>query len=335
MLIVLPLLSTVTSEAVREPFLAIYIDGNDQFTSENGVRSGSGTVSDPYIINDWHITANPLLEGGAAITIMNTDRHVVLMNNRIEALIPAKYGTRIGIHIENSSNISVYQNFIGPAGTGIWLKETRGVVVDENIISDYSTNISPVVFSVTGILVYLSHDAVITNNTITALGQGISAVDSTTTAIHSNQLLSIGPFTAISLTRSDEASVQNNTVEDSDQGFRIRDSSATLHNNTISARVAILGGNSSLNMTGNIVAGQEITFPTLTNFAGNGIKVGKVTFANPGPFSNNSFDSKEIRYFYSGTLNLEFNWWGDSEGPRYTSFIGEIDYTPWLSSHPS
>jgi parallel beta-helix repeat protein len=36
----------------------IYINGNDDFTSENGVTGGSGSSSDPYIISGWEINAS-------------------------------------------------------------------------------------------------------------------------------------------------------------------------------------------------------------------------------------------------------------------------------------
>ena len=35
----------------------IYIDGNADFTPANGVKSGSGTQSDPYLIEGWDIKA--------------------------------------------------------------------------------------------------------------------------------------------------------------------------------------------------------------------------------------------------------------------------------------
>ena len=36
----------------------IYISGNDNFTTENGVTGGSGTKDDPYIIEGWEIDAS-------------------------------------------------------------------------------------------------------------------------------------------------------------------------------------------------------------------------------------------------------------------------------------
>ena len=40
------------------PHDPIYIHGNDDFTSENGVTGGSGTSNDPYTIEDWEISAS-------------------------------------------------------------------------------------------------------------------------------------------------------------------------------------------------------------------------------------------------------------------------------------
>ncbi len=54
----------------------IYINGNNNFTSENGVTSGSGTYNDPYIIEDWDINAS----SQDGITIRNTNLHFKIMN---------------------------------------------------------------------------------------------------------------------------------------------------------------------------------------------------------------------------------------------------------------
>ena len=58
------------------PHDPIYIDGNDNFTSENGVTGGSGTYSDPYIIEDWEIDAS----SKHGIKIRNTDVYFVIDN---------------------------------------------------------------------------------------------------------------------------------------------------------------------------------------------------------------------------------------------------------------
>lgn len=50
----------------------IMIDSDSEFTAENGVASGSGTKSDPYIIEGWRIGPSPNV---TAIDIHNTRSH--------------------------------------------------------------------------------------------------------------------------------------------------------------------------------------------------------------------------------------------------------------------
>ncbi|MGA1822822.1 MAG: right-handed parallel beta-helix repeat-containing protein [Thermoplasmatota archaeon] len=57
----------------------IKIDGNSDFTSANGVSSGSGTESDPFIIENFRIDASE--ETG--IFINNTDKYFIIRNCRI------------------------------------------------------------------------------------------------------------------------------------------------------------------------------------------------------------------------------------------------------------
>ncbi len=51
--------------------------------SGNGVRSGTGTALDPYIISDWRIKS----QGEGAISIVGTDVHVILRNLELEGLV--------------------------------------------------------------------------------------------------------------------------------------------------------------------------------------------------------------------------------------------------------
>lgn len=53
----------------------ILIDGNDGFTNDNGVRAGTGTSDDPYMITGWNIS-NPA--PGNGITIRNTDAYFIV-----------------------------------------------------------------------------------------------------------------------------------------------------------------------------------------------------------------------------------------------------------------
>jgi len=69
-----------TSEQLSyTPHDPIYIQGNDDFTSENGVTGGSGTSNDPYTIEDWKISA--ATKDG--ITIRNTNVFFEISNSYI------------------------------------------------------------------------------------------------------------------------------------------------------------------------------------------------------------------------------------------------------------
>jgi len=54
----------------------IYINGNSDFTSANGVSSGNGTAGNPYIIENWDISAS----SADGIYIENTDVYFIVRN---------------------------------------------------------------------------------------------------------------------------------------------------------------------------------------------------------------------------------------------------------------
>ena len=77
----------------------IYIEGNDDFTSENGVTGGSGTEEDPYVIEDWIIVGNEPVENG--IFINNTDAYFVIRNCTIFNLTDTYDSGILLSHVEN------------------------------------------------------------------------------------------------------------------------------------------------------------------------------------------------------------------------------------------
>jgi hypothetical protein len=66
--------------SIFSPHDPIYINGNDDFTSENGITGGSGTSNDPYIIENWEIDAST--QDG--ITIRNVSVYFTISNCYIE-----------------------------------------------------------------------------------------------------------------------------------------------------------------------------------------------------------------------------------------------------------
>ena len=83
------------------PHHPIYINGNDDFTPENGVVGGNGTKENPYIIEGWEINASGEWHG---ITIKNTTAYAVIRKCYI-------HHAGCAILINNASNI-IIQNLI-------------------------------------------------------------------------------------------------------------------------------------------------------------------------------------------------------------------------------
>ena len=65
----------------------IYIGSNADFTSANGVRSGTGTIADPYIISNWFIDGNLYSTDQVMFWIESTNAYVVVQNVRIANLV--------------------------------------------------------------------------------------------------------------------------------------------------------------------------------------------------------------------------------------------------------
>jgi len=126
----------------------IYIDGDDDFTPENGVVGGSGTADDPYVIEGWFINATT-----DGISIQNTRKYFVIRN----CLVSSTDDFGSGIWLSNVTNGQIYNNTI-KGDTGIVLTYTTNVTIYNNTISGnndgvslwYSTNVTIYLNSIAG-----------------------------------------------------------------------------------------------------------------------------------------------------------------------------------------
>lgn len=98
------------------PHPPIWIEGNEEFTLSNGVRSGSGSQSDPYVIEGWDINANNYTYG---IGIRATTAFFIIRNcNIYDANLSSQYfdinhfGYGSGIFLSNVSNGMVEHNIV-------------------------------------------------------------------------------------------------------------------------------------------------------------------------------------------------------------------------------
>jgi hypothetical protein len=130
----------------------IHIDGNDQFTSENGVTGGNGTVNNPYLIENWVFTS---VGSGQAISILDTDAYFIIRNCTIRGFQDGIWFLRVvngaieettiettiawdetGIIIENSHDIMITDNIVNADITNLGLESAYNISISRNIFTD-------------------------------------------------------------------------------------------------------------------------------------------------------------------------------------------------------
>ena len=88
--------------AERERRPAINIQSNDQFDAEHGVRSGAGTMENPFVISGWQLNS---------LRIENTDRHVLIEDNTVTGQMVLNWmGDRAHVHHNEIGDLRVNQN---------------------------------------------------------------------------------------------------------------------------------------------------------------------------------------------------------------------------------
>jgi len=135
----------------------IYIYGNDGFTVENGVFSGSGTVEDPYVIEGWRID-HPQADYG--LYIDHTTAHFVIRDCVIEGTCMA------GIYFNTVRNGRVEDTQIGLSDTAIYLLDSTYNIIERNVIAESKYGV---------VTAANSRDNIITGNTF--LDNGLNAYD--------------------------------------------------------------------------------------------------------------------------------------------------------------
>jgi parallel beta-helix repeat protein len=160
-----------------QPRPPISIDGDADLTSPaSGVRSGSGTAADPYVISGWYIPwqgddAAAFIgvhepAHGWGIRVRGTTKHLVIKNNVIGGT-GYPQGPDNGIEVQ-APNITIEGNTIcSTILEGIVAQNSPGVVIRDNIVSDARA----------GIWTYDSEAPVVTGNHVNLSMFGI-ALDS-------------------------------------------------------------------------------------------------------------------------------------------------------------
>lgn len=141
----------------------IVIDDDGDFSIGcNGVRSGNGTPSDPYIISDWEIVNY----SGDGISIQGTTVHFVIRNVHVNSTSEGGW-LDAGIRFVGVANGSVEDSVVNETWSGIIVHDSENVTLDGNSITDCYYAIS--LGGLNGV-----HDSTVANNTLLDGLEGIS-----------------------------------------------------------------------------------------------------------------------------------------------------------------
>jgi len=135
--------------------LPIYIEGNDDFTSENGVTGGSGTEDDPYIIENWIIVGNASYLWG--IYIEDSTVHFIIRNCSISG-----FNRYSAIELFNVRNGKLIENFCSDnLHSGIHLGDCdNNEIIGASIIGPHATElIAALTLAVQKLEIILLNDA--------------------------------------------------------------------------------------------------------------------------------------------------------------------------------
>ena len=223
----------------RDP---IYIYGNVNFTPANGVNGGgSGTENDPYIIENWDISA----ENAHGIEIRNTDAHFVIrncvvengrgvyyngiylynvINGRVENCISEN--NYHGIYLHYSDNNTLINNICSKNYHGIYLHYSDNNTLDNNTCENNGW---------AGILLLNSPNNTLDNNTCkNNFAAGFFLWNSDNNTLHKN--ICENDYRGIWLDNSVHNALTNNTCENNDlYGIYLQnsDNNCIYHNNFV------------------------------------------------------------------------------------------------------
>lgn len=313
----------------------IRIFGNDDLNAGHGVISGTGTQSDPFVIQNRAING----QQGHGVTILNTDKYVVVRGCSISGGGLTGYG----LHLFNVTNLlvdnlSITGNYFGIYADNVVNSTLNGCNIFDNDNSEVESK-----FSGTNNWFMISNCVI--SGSKESFERGMQLMNSPYTvvnctfydcyfAIH-QQGGSKNQFINCTFYNNHECIMMystNNTI-----------SGCIFYNNSIG-----LGGVSSSTITGCLfdsnyngfgsISGSTVTYCTFYNNVIGINEVGagnEVHQCNFFPYSRSYAISA-----YSASINATYCWWGSNTGPEVygSSSTGTGDtittnvlYNPWLN----
>ncbi|MEM3396177.1 MAG: NosD domain-containing protein [Thermoplasmata archaeon] len=189
-------LSEIKTEGV--PHAQIYINGNEGFSAINGVVGGSGTHTDPYIIEKWNINANG---SNYCIWIENTNAYFVIRDCYLHGAAAGDNPYGSGIALINVTNGKIENNKLSGNSYGVYLFSSSNNTI---ICNDASGSLE-------GIYLCSSSNNTIANNNVTSNYYGIYLVYSYNNNITYNDIFG-NSWNGIGLQASTDNYIMNNRV---------------------------------------------------------------------------------------------------------------------------
>jgi parallel beta-helix repeat protein len=192
----IPLLSTGTVHAALTPHGPIEITNNSGFTKPDPVNGGgSGTENDPYIIENWDISANTT----DGIYIDATTAHFIIRNCYVRT-VWSEYGYS-GIRFSYVINGILDNNTVENNSFGIELADSNNNLISGNIVEKNGR----------GIYFYFSANDLVSGNIVENNSDGIYIQDSDNNILSGNEVEN-NVHTAIYLDTSDNNLIYNNLI---------------------------------------------------------------------------------------------------------------------------
>src|SRR5213080_1978214 len=181
----------------------IFIDGNSGFTYVNGVKSGSGTASDPYVISNWDIDlCQPGAGcGGSGIFVENTDANFVIRNVRVRSSgsINAFSYYDADVYLSNVANGRVENSTLSDGRSGITVEGSKYVTLSGNDLS-----VQPIYISSGGggetqvagpcMSIHSSTSIVVSRNTLSPCVNGMESFGTAGMVVSGNKFVQDGVY---------------------------------------------------------------------------------------------------------------------------------------------
>ena len=171
-----------TKAALNQSHSPILIDGTGGFTEQNGVISGNGTASDPYIIEGWVIYSPE----ENAIDVRDTDAYFTIRNSIVSSDNPGHptgcgldniVACQKGIFLFNVSNCMIENVEVSNNELGIVVDRSKNILIEGTIANLNSE----------GVDVADSMNITLANNTITTSFKAFEIENSMDIVINENR----------------------------------------------------------------------------------------------------------------------------------------------------